>query len=171
MLSLGKGFYEFTFVSKTDLCIVSAAGTVNLKPGVLPLFQWTKDFYLHTQRNTHPQVWIQLMALPQEYWMDRTLREIDSALGTPLLIDNATTKLIHGHYARILVDMDFSWNFFHEITVEMKGQVAYEWLPDFCMLEQNVFNIKTLSFDDNKLLKSQLDMLIFVQVCRTIKNS
>jgi len=25
-----------------------------------------------------------------------------------------------------------------------------------------------LSFDDNKLLKSQLDMLIYVQVCRTI---
>jgi len=36
------------------------------------------------------------------------------------------------------------------------------------MLEQNVFNITTLSFDDNKVLKFQLDMLIFVQVCRTI---
>jgi len=35
-------------------------------------------------------------------------------------------------------------------------------------LEQNVFSIVTLSFDDNKVLKSQLDMLIFVQVCRTI---
>jgi len=27
-------------------------------------------------------------------------------------------------------------------------------------LEQNVFNIITLSFDDNKILKVQLDMLI-----------
>ena len=36
------------------------------------------------------------------------------------------------------------------------------------MLEQNVFNIAALSFDDNKVLKSQLDMLIFVQVYRTI---
>jgi len=35
-------------------------------------------------------------------------------------------------------------------------------------LEQNVFNIATLSFDDNNVLKDQLDMLIFVQVCRTI---
>jgi len=35
-------------------------------------------------------------------------------------------------------------------------------------LEQNVFNITTLRFDDNKVLKSQLNMLIFVQVCRTI---
>ena len=33
------------------------------------------------------------------------------------------------------------------------------------LLEQNVFSISTLSFDDNKVLKSQLNMLIFVQVC------
>jgi len=30
------------------------------------------------------------------------------------------------------------------------------------MLEQNVFNIITLSFDENKILKVKLDMLIFV---------
>ena len=36
------------------------------------------------------------------------------------------------------------------------------------VLEQNVFNNAFLSFDDNKVLKVQLDMLIFFQVCRTI---
>jgi len=35
-------------------------------------------------------------------------------------------------------------------------------------LEQNVFNNAPLSFDDNKVLKVQLDILIFVQVCMTI---
>jgi len=30
------------------------------------------------------------------------------------------------------------------------------------LLEQNMFNITTLGFDDNKVLKVQLDMLIFV---------
>ena len=48
------------------------------------------------------------MALPEEYRMERTLCEMASAVGTPLLIDNATTKHIFEHYARILVDMDFS---------------------------------------------------------------
>jgi hypothetical protein len=114
-----------------------AMGTVNLKPGVLRLFEWTKDFNMHKHRNTHAQVWIRLLELPQEYWMDRTLREIASAVGTPLLIDNATSKRIYGHYARILVDMDFSRQLFHEITVEREGyafqvEVAYEWLPEFC---------------------------------------
>jgi len=47
---------------------------------------------MHKQRNTHSQVWIRLMELKQEYWMDKTLREITSVVGTPLFIDNATTK-------------------------------------------------------------------------------
>jgi len=137
MTPLGRGYYEFFFSSEEGMRMTWAMGTINLKPGVLRLFEWQKDFNMHKQRNTHAQVWIRLLELPQEYWMDRTLREIASALGTPLLIDSATSKCIYGHYARILVDMDFSRQIFLEITVEREGyafqvQVAYEWLPDYC---------------------------------------
>ena len=137
MLSLGRGFYEFFFANKMDMRTVWAAGTMNLKSGVLRLFEWSKDFNMHTQRNTNTQVWIQLLELPQEYWVERTLREIASVVGTPLLIDNATTKRLFGHYARILVDMDLSRKLFHEIVVEREGfaftlEVAYERLPNFC---------------------------------------
>ena len=39
----------------------------------------------------------------------------------------------------------------------------------YCVLEQNEFNFTLKSFDDNKVLKNcQLDILIFVQVYRTI---
>jgi len=53
--------------------------------------------------------------------MEQTLRQIASAIGTPLLIDNATSKCLFGHYARIMVDMDFSRKLFHEIEVEREG--------------------------------------------------
>jgi len=77
------------------------------------------------------------MALPQEYWMEQTLREIASAVGTPLVLDNATLKRLFGHYARILVDIDFSKRISHEIIVEREGasypvEVVYERIPDFC---------------------------------------
>lgn len=36
------------------------------------------------------------------------------------------------------------------------------------LLQQNMFNIVTLSFDNNKVLKVQLDMIIFVQMCMII---
>jgi len=37
------------------------------------------------------------------------------------------------------------------------------------LFEQNKFKQWFLSFDDNKVLKVQSNMLIFVQVCRTTK--
>jgi len=44
MLSLGRGYYEFFFTSELDLRTVWSSGTVNLKPGVLRLFEWAKEF-------------------------------------------------------------------------------------------------------------------------------
>jgi hypothetical protein len=98
---------------------------------------------MHTQRNTHAQVWIHLLELPQEYWMEGTLREIASVVGTPLLIDKATTKRLFGHYARILVDMDLSRKIFHEIVVEREEfaftlAVSYEWMSYFCTHCQSI---------------------------------
>jgi len=53
MTSLGRGYYEFFFGTENDKRNVWAAGTVNLKPGVLRLFEWAKDFNMHNQRNSH----------------------------------------------------------------------------------------------------------------------
>jgi len=83
------------------------------------------------------------MELPQKYWMERTLREIANVVGTPLLIDNATTNRLFGHYARILVDMDFTRKIFYEIIVERDGfafpvEVVYERMLDFCTHCQNI---------------------------------
>jgi len=98
LVSLGHGFFEFQFPSLEDMHLAWAHDTMNLKPRVLRLFQWTKDFNTYTQhQNTssfilRAQVWIRLMNLPREYWRDKTLREISGAVGTPLIIDSATQK-------------------------------------------------------------------------------
>jgi len=67
-----------------------AHGTMNLKPRVLRLSQWTKDFNPFTPHQTHAQAWIRLMDLPREYWREKTLREISGVIDTPLIIDSAT---------------------------------------------------------------------------------
>jgi len=79
-----------------------------LKPGMLRLFEWTKDFKALTQRHTHTQVWIQLWESLQEYWMERTLYKIAGAIEKSLLNDNVTNNRLFGHYARVLVDLDLS---------------------------------------------------------------
>jgi len=47
------GYYDFSFASYDDLRSIWAAGTINLKSSVLRLFEWTKDFNAHTQRQTY----------------------------------------------------------------------------------------------------------------------
>jgi hypothetical protein len=64
------------------------------------------------------------------------LFEIASAVGTPLTLDDSTTKRAFGHYARVLVDIDLSRRLFDEIMVERDGfafqvEVVYERLPAF----------------------------------------
>jgi len=100
---------------------------------------------MHTQRQTHTQIWIWLWELPQEYWMERTLYEIAGVVGTPLLIDNVTRNKLYGHY--------LSKDIYYEVMVEREGfaftlAIEYEGLPDFCnhcqSIGHNVANCRWL---------------------------
>lgn len=44
MVPLGMGYYDFHFESAEDLQKIWSAGTIDLKPDLLRLSQWTKDF-------------------------------------------------------------------------------------------------------------------------------
>jgi len=56
LISLGRGFYEFSFSSDEDMRTSLAMGTVNLKSCLLQLSRWSKDFNKYSQRLTHVQV-------------------------------------------------------------------------------------------------------------------
>jgi hypothetical protein len=78
-----------------------------------------------------------LVELPKEYWREKTLKEIASAVGTPIDLDGPTRNRTFGHYARILVDIDLSKRAYDEILVEPDGfafkvEVQYERRPLFC---------------------------------------
>jgi len=66
-----------------------------------------------------------------------TLFEIASGLGTPLITDDATLNRRFGLFARVLVDVDLSEQFFENVIVEREGHalsvvVQYEKQPSFC---------------------------------------
>jgi len=136
MVSLSKGYYDFHFDLADDLRKIWAVGTINLKLGLLRLSQWTKDFNYLSQKQTYVSLWIRLVELPQEYWRERTLKEIASAVGTPIDIDGPTQNRTFGHYARILVEIDLSKRAYDEILVERDGftfkvEVQYDRRPLF----------------------------------------
>ena len=74
--------------------------------------------------------------MPQEYWRERTLKEITSVVGTPISLDGPTRNRAFRHYARILVDIYLSNRAYDEILVEREGfsfkvEVQYERRPLF----------------------------------------
>lgn len=163
MVPLGKGFYDFHFESMEDLKKIWAAGTVNLKPGLLRFSQWTKDFKLLVQKQTHVSLWIRLVELPQEYWRERTLKEIASVVGTPIDIDGPTRNRLFGHYARILVDIDLSKKAYDEVLVERDGfafmvEIQYERRPLFCHHCYSIgHNITTCRWLNPQAAKEKVD--------------
>ena len=163
MVPLGKGFYDFHFDSLDDLKKIWAAGTVNLRPGLLRFSQWTKDFKLLVQKQTHVSLWIRLIELPQEYWRERTLKEIASAVGTPIDIDGPTRNRTFGHYARILVDIDLSKKAYDEVLVERDGfafmvEIQYERRPLFCHHCYSIgHNITTCRWINPQAAKENID--------------
>jgi len=52
LISLGRGFYEFSFSSDDDVLTSLAMGTINLKLGLLRLSRCSKDFNKYSQCNT-----------------------------------------------------------------------------------------------------------------------
>ncbi|XP_058742479.1 uncharacterized protein LOC131614970 [Vicia villosa] len=141
VLSLGRGYYEFTFANAEDMRSVRASGSISLSPGSLKLFAWTRDFNPASQNNTTAQVWVRFFGLSQEYWRPRILFAIASCVGTPICIDSASAKprmdRTFGHFVRVLIDMDLSSPLNHNVLVEREGfaffaDIEYENLPEFC---------------------------------------
>lgn len=134
---LCKDFSEFHFNSVADMRRIWAMGAVNLKPGLMRFYCWTCDFTPQAQVQTHAQIWVRFMHLRQEYWRQKTLFEIASGLGTPLIIDDATLNRRFGLYAHVLVDVDLSEQLFESVIVEREGHALsaigqYEKQPSFC---------------------------------------
>jgi hypothetical protein len=135
---------------------VWASGAVNLKPGFMRFYGWTKDFIPRVQAQTHAHVWVRFMQLPQEYWGRQTIFEIASGLGTPLTIDESTQTRRFGLYARVLIDVDLQEKLFESVIVEREGHaltvmIQYEKVPLFCA------NCKTIGHSIHSCSKLHAD--------------
>jgi len=63
----GKVFFLLSFFSIEDLKKIWVAGSWTLKPGILRLSKWSPNFSIRNHKQTHVQVCIRLIDLPQDY--------------------------------------------------------------------------------------------------------
>ncbi|XP_019435933.1 PREDICTED: uncharacterized protein LOC109342397 [Lupinus angustifolius] len=137
MISLGRGFYDFSFASVEDMRSICAVGSWSLKPGFLRLSLWSPDFNPSLQKVSHSQCWVRILGLPLEYWSARILFSIVGGLGVPISLNDATSSRSFEHFARILVDVDLKGALPSQVLVEREGfaffvHIEYENLTYFC---------------------------------------
>ncbi|XP_026416465.1 uncharacterized protein LOC113311888 [Papaver somniferum] len=79
---------------------------VNEQP--LRLIEWYPGFDVDKQYTSHSTVWVKFPGLPVEMWVEKTLLALGKSLGTPIVVDKRTLNHEYGHYASVLIDIDFA---------------------------------------------------------------
>lgn len=159
---IGKGYYELCFSSIEDARRARSLGSMNLNPGLMKFFAWTRDFSPSTQVNSSAQVWLRIYGLPQEYWRPKILFAIASSAGSPICTDVNTGKSMFdrtfGLFARVLIDIDLEKERLYRVLVERKGfamfvDLDYEQIPEFCtscrMIGHQISNCRKLARNDS----------------------
>lgn len=103
------------------------------------LREWKPDFNMKNDMLRTLHIWVKLSQIPLlPLWGAKSLSNIGSALGNPLVTGECTTNKFRISYARILVEVDITQEPAKEITIKdskwrkIIQPVEYEWKAKFC---------------------------------------
>ena len=82
----------------------------------LSVRKWEPEFQAAKAKVSSMAVWIRLVELPIEFFHD-ILRVVGNTIGTFLRIDNITTLVAKGCFARICVQIDLDKSLMPHITI------------------------------------------------------
>ncbi|XP_026378403.1 uncharacterized protein LOC113272821 [Papaver somniferum] len=105
--SLNWGFFIINLQSQEDKTKILEAEKWIVAQQNLTLMEWYPSFE-HKQRSSRATVWVKFSGLPIEFWIEKTLLSMGKTLGTPIVVDQRTLAHEYGHFASILIDIDFA---------------------------------------------------------------
>ncbi|XP_026459744.1 uncharacterized protein LOC113360450 [Papaver somniferum] len=105
---MNRGFFIIKLQSHKDkdkLLNVEAWSFYQLK---LNLMEWFPGFDADKHKNSHATVWVKFPSFPMEFWIEKTLLALGKTLGTPIVVDQRTLAHEYGHFASVLIDINFA---------------------------------------------------------------
>ncbi|XP_026433423.1 uncharacterized protein LOC113330831 [Papaver somniferum] len=99
--------------------------------------EWFPSFDADKQRSSRSTAWVKFPGLPMEFWIEKTLLAMGKTLGFPIVVDKRTLAHEYGHFASVLIDIDFAELKYDDINVtvgEREFCQPFEILkrPKFC---------------------------------------
>ena len=141
VLAKDNGFYYFKFMNDESRTKIFESGPWLLSGRPLILQKWQPNLLLTKENHSIIPLWVKLHNIPLQFWNEKGLSYIASAVGKPLYADTPTSKKQRINFARICVevsarnplieafDLNVDINGMVE-TVEIK--VEYQWKPKMC---------------------------------------
>ncbi|XP_026400386.1 uncharacterized protein LOC113296293 [Papaver somniferum] len=129
-------FKELNFSNEDKVKILQAEQWV-VAQQKLNLMEWFPSFDADKQRSSRSTAWVKFPGLPMEFWIEKTLLAMGKTLGSPIVFDKRTLAHEYGHFASVLIDIDFAELKSDDINVTVGGREfcqPFEILkrPKFC---------------------------------------
>ncbi|GLJ55949.1 hypothetical protein SUGI_1201090 [Cryptomeria japonica] len=104
---------------------------------VLMLKPWHPTFNPDSESLDQMPLWIRLLNLPMQYWLDSYFEAVENFLGTFLMADEDSLNMLHTTFYRLLVVVDVTMGLPSEISItSSKGSwlqsIVYEGIPFRC---------------------------------------
>ncbi|XP_062118356.1 uncharacterized protein LOC133831972 [Humulus lupulus] len=134
-MTLGLTLVKFNDEATRDHVLENGVLQFDRKPVIMR--PWTADLSaIRLIRSV--SLWIRLHDLGLQYWGSKCISALVSTIGKPLLVDKFTKDRSRVQFARVLVEMEITYNPPHSFQfINEHGQVVeqgieYEWLPTKC---------------------------------------
>ncbi|XP_026448238.1 uncharacterized protein LOC113348610 [Papaver somniferum] len=105
---LNRGFFIIKLLSQEDKVKILQAEQWVVAQQKLNLMEWFPSFDADKQRSSRSTAWVKFPGLPMEFWIEKTLLAMGKTLGSPIVVDKRTLAHEYGHFASVLIDIDFA---------------------------------------------------------------
>ncbi|XP_026378306.1 uncharacterized protein LOC113272721 [Papaver somniferum] len=119
LIPLGRGFFTIKLDNEQDKQLIKSQRWEVLNQ-ILQVRNWIYNFRPASQRTSKAMVWVRFPGLGLEFWNESILFKICREFGTPIKIDNATSRCEVGYYANVLVEVDFAQHIPNKVWIGTK---------------------------------------------------
>ncbi|XP_019153844.1 PREDICTED: uncharacterized protein LOC109150389 [Ipomoea nil] len=133
LIAIDNGYFLVRFGSVDDLEFAMFEGPWMVLDHYLIVKEWEPDFDPFAAHTEKVLVWIRIPCLPAEYYNIIFLRKLGNKVGRSVRVDQATSLVSRGMFARICVEIDITKPMISKFTYNGRVRyVSYEGLHMVC---------------------------------------
>ncbi|XP_019160127.1 PREDICTED: uncharacterized protein LOC109156749 [Ipomoea nil] len=133
LIAIDNDYFLVRFGSVEDLEFAMFEGPWMILDHYLLVKPWVPDFDPYSDKTEKVLVWARIPCLPAEYYNYIFLRKLGNKVGRTIRVDQATSQVSRGMFARICVEVDITKPLISKFKYEEKVRfVAYEGIHMIC---------------------------------------